>query len=360
MHEVGGTLTITGSTFSRDAANAFVTDAGPSGGHGGAIVNLGRATISTSTFSLNSATAAGGAIENFAGFGIVSASTFVNNSAIEGGAIDSEIDPSGGAYPYLKLHNSTFSANAATSGGAIFNHGGTLTIGGTILADSPSGYNCLNRDSGTLQDNGYNLSYNATDPTHDGGNICGTTSVGDLLNANPHLNGPAANGGPTQTMALQATSPAIDQIPGSSALCPPTDQRGAPRQDRGEATCDIGAYEYQDNTTLSGYPTLRSGAYNLTNASLANAYLVGANLAGASLINGTFTNANLTLATLAGANLTNGNFKGANFTNANLANANLTQANLKGANLTGATWNNTICPDGTNSSSDGGTCLGHL
>jgi hypothetical protein len=89
---------------------------------------------------------------------------------------------------------------------------------------------------------------------------------------------------------------------------------------------------------------------NLSGANLANSDLSGANLSGANL-----TNSDLT-----GANLQNANLNGANLTNANLTGANLTGANLKNATLTGVKWNNTICPDGTNSDADGGTCLGHL
>ena len=40
---------------------------------------------------------------------------------------------------------------------------------------------------------------------------------------------------------------------------------------------------------------------------------------------------------------------GANLTNANLTNANLIYADLTNADLLGAIWNNTACPDGTNS-----------
>ena len=67
--------------------------------------------------------------------------------------------------------------------------------------------------------------------------------------------GPAAwrpladNGGPTQTMALLAGSPAINT--GSSALIPSgvtTDQRGYARIFNG--TVDIGAYESPNTTTL--------------------------------------------------------------------------------------------------------------
>jgi uncharacterized protein YjbI with pentapeptide repeats len=79
---------------------------------------------------------------------------------------------------------------------------------------------------------------------------------------------------------------------------------------------------------------------NLTNAQLAGANLKGANLKGAILVG----------ANLAGANLTGANLKGADLTNADL-----TGAILKGANLNGVIWSNTTCPDGTNSTADGGT-----
>jgi hypothetical protein len=55
----------------------------------------------------------------------------------------------------------------------------------------------------------------------------------------PRLAALAGNGGPTATMALLPGSPALEAA--DSAVCPPTDQRGAPRPiGRG---CDIGAHE---------------------------------------------------------------------------------------------------------------------
>jgi hypothetical protein len=120
------------------------------------------------------------------------------------------------------------------------------------------------------------------------------------------------------------------------------------------------------NTDLSRYPTLSGGAYNLSNANLSGSYLVNVNLAGANLSSANFKNSVLIGANLTRANLSNGNFSGANFSGANLSGANLTNINLKGATglstatLTGTTWNKTLCPDGTGSNADGGTCVGHL
>jgi len=59
----------------------------------------------------------------------------------------------------------------------------------------------------------------------------------DPLVADPLLGELSDNGGPTQTIPLQAASPAI----GAGQDCLPTDQRGLPR----EGTCDLGAFEVQ-------------------------------------------------------------------------------------------------------------------
>jgi uncharacterized protein YjbI with pentapeptide repeats len=45
---------------------------------------------------------------------------------------------------------------------------------------------------------------------------------------------------------------------------------------------------------------------------------------------------------------------------ANLTNATLAGASLDGSNIKGVVWSNTICPDGSNSDANGGTCRGHL
>jgi len=84
---------------------------------------------------------------------------------------------------------------------------------------------------------------------------------------------------------------------------------------------------------------------NLTSCELGNADLSGADLTGAILVNADLTESILDNAILTGANLTGADWRFGRGVN---------------ANLTGVIWNDTICPDGTNSNDNGGTCVGHL
>jgi serine protease AprX len=87
---------------------------------------------------------------------------------------------------------------------------------------------------------------------------------------------------------------------------------------------------------------------------------------GADLTGSAFSNATFTGATLNGANLTCVNLFQANLTSATLDGANLTGANLFGATWVATTWSgsttwsNTTCPDGSNSTTNAGTCAGHF
>ena len=62
--------------------------------------------------------------------------------------------------------------------------------------------------------------------------------TGFATNGAPQVGSLAANGGPTMTEAIAATSPAVNS--GDNTGCPATDQRGFLRTD---GACDIGAYE---------------------------------------------------------------------------------------------------------------------
>jgi hypothetical protein len=123
------------------------------------------------------------------------------------------------------------------------------------------------------------------------------------------------------------------------------------------AVIGVGVFAYQTGST----PDVRAAA-------LPGATLEGANLTGADL-----RSANLARAKLGNATLTRADLRDATLSNAALRGADLTGANLKGTSLsaaqvTGAVWNDTTCPDGTNSGSppeagSGGsppTCVGHL
>jgi uncharacterized protein YjbI with pentapeptide repeats len=152
------------------------------------------------------------------------------------------------------------------------------------------------------------------------------------------------------------------------------------------------------NANLTGVDL--TGA-NLFDASLFDANLQGADLADASLVGADLNYANLADTDLSGtvfdtsdpsladfmtsggvvgtpsvfppswglvdgylvgpvANLTGADLAGANLSGFNLLDVNLTGANLSGANLSGVAWSNTTCPDGTNSNSDGDTCVNNL
>jgi hypothetical protein len=160
-------------------------------------------------------------------------STFANNSASQYG---------GGLYNagMVYINNSTFANNSASQyGGGLINSGGTVNIAQSIVANNTGG-DCFLLTS--LTDQGYNLDSDGT---------CGfTTANHDLPQTNPKLdpNGLANNGGPTQTIALLAGSPAIDYIPAPSVCTLTTDQRGFPRPGIGESMCSIGAYEFQNQT----------------------------------------------------------------------------------------------------------------
>jgi hypothetical protein len=112
--------------------------------------------------------------------------------------------------------------------------GGTITLAGTIVADN-SGGNC----TGTISEtSGYNL---------DSGTTCGFSAGTDINSTDPQLGALTNNGGPTQTQAIGAGSPAIDNGGTATQGCPATDQRGLSRPDEtpDNGTCDIGAYESQ-------------------------------------------------------------------------------------------------------------------
>jgi hypothetical protein len=160
----------------------------------GATVNLNSLTIANGAGPFG----AGGGIDNF-GTLTVTHSTFFGNSALSGGGIEND---TGGT---LTITNSTFSGNSSIfGGGGILNDTGTgsCRLKNTIL-EASSGGDC--GGVGSFIDAGYNIADDST---------CNFSATGSHNNTDPKLDpaGLGNNGGPTQTIALLAGSPAIDAI----------------------------------------------------------------------------------------------------------------------------------------------------
>jgi sugar lactone lactonase YvrE len=215
-----GTATISDSLFTGNTASGV-------GGGLGNWATSGRMTVTNSTFTNNTSASTGGGMATGAGsIGTVANSTFYNNSAVVGGAIYIGRDWTGGSA--LTLLNDTVSGNSASSsGGGVYNDS-VFNYSNTIVANSTGG-DCVNA---------WSLSTNTNNLVKDG-------SCSPAVSGDPALGALANNGGPTQTMALQAGSPALGA--GNAAACAAApvsglDQRGQSRP-QGDTNCDIGAFE---------------------------------------------------------------------------------------------------------------------
>jgi hypothetical protein len=240
----GGTLTITGSTITRNFA----------GNEGGGVAGVG--TITDSTISGNTA---GGPpnpnnLEGLGGGIITSGTLMISNSTISGNtAWGNEVKGPGlGGAMFisgtLTVNHSTLSGNWATTGGGIYvDTAGTVEIIDTILNRGASGENILN-NSGTIISHGYNIS------SDNGSGYL--TGPGDQINTDPLLGPLQDNGGPTFTHELLPGSPAINA--GDPNFTPPPfyDQRGAPFVRVFDSRIDIGSFEVQPTPTPTPTPTV--------------------------------------------------------------------------------------------------------
>jgi len=253
-----GKITICGSRFENNT-----------GAQGGALFYCGygedRATISRSSFIGNHAPGGqGGGIWNGCNAQLdITASTLAgNDGARYGGAIwsDSKLDK------LLTITSSTLVDNHAQ---------GTDALGGAIWADSKQRIRLRDVTIARNSAEGYGggpagglidakntiIAYNTAGNRYNIKHACGTQFVSssnniqfpnrvgnlndpnntlchpDIVIADPALEDLAENGGPTQTVATRAGSPAVDKGEG----CELTDQRGQSRV----RACDIGAFEQQ-------------------------------------------------------------------------------------------------------------------
>ena len=200
--ESSGPLVISGTTFVGNR-----TGRGGNGGLGGNGTGADGGGIGTGGGTGGS----GGAIDSTADM-TISNSTIVANAAAGGGAAGVNGTPSGpgGPGPGLAgtggainqramgttLTHVTITANSAAGvGGGVDGAGGTVTIGNSIVAGNVATAPNLNC-AGVLVDQGGNIEFAAS------------SCPAGFLQANPKLTGLADNGGPTQTIALQAGSAA--------------------------------------------------------------------------------------------------------------------------------------------------------
>jgi hypothetical protein len=112
---------------------------------------------------------------------------------------------------------------------------GLMRVRNSIVADPGVNGNC----GGPMESAGRNL---------DSDNTCHFQATGDHPGADPLLAALADNGGPTDTRALPANSPAVD----AGAGCAATDQRGVARPAGG--ACDIGAFESPFTASVATTP----------------------------------------------------------------------------------------------------------
>jgi hypothetical protein len=310
------TLSDSSAFYNGSASSAIISDSTLVGNTGSAVFNYGNLTINDSTISGNKAVGPdalatgtpsgpyggggvypagngiGGGIYMAAGALVINSSTIANNQAVGGNnpnGTDGYGNPSpagngygGGLYiaaGTVSINNSTLAGNFAGGGfsyysamdgagygGGIYNAAGpsALQMYDTILADNTA--DTAGPDlSGSLSSLGHNLI----------GNTSGGTdfAASDLLNVNPKLGPLQNNGGPTQTMALLAGSPAIDA--GDNTNAPAYDQRGPGYPRIVNGTIDIGAFEAQNSTsnqasglTVAGFPSVlaagSAGSFTVT------------------------------------------------------------------------------------------------
>ena len=239
-----GAISVSGCTFTGNTGADF---------GGGLYLQdsvFGSATASVvgSTFASNKVTGQGNTISGgsaIAGVFFFSTETFsianstfsANSTTSPGSAMGAVFNGTSPATSILTLDSCTFSGNTASAPTVAVNgvynssqgQGAVTKIGNTILKAGDATATIGNSTDGVVTSLGYNLA------SDNGGGFL--TATGDQINTDPKLGPLADNGGPTQTFALLANSPAINA--GSTLLA--TDQRGVARP-QGSAD-DIGAFE---------------------------------------------------------------------------------------------------------------------
>ncbi|MBP6786006.1 MAG: right-handed parallel beta-helix repeat-containing protein [Candidatus Promineofilum sp.] len=245
-----GQATITGSTISNNAVTPYFDSYYHiSAGTGGGLSNVGTAAIVNSTISGNEANYGGGVANSGQGELTVSSSTLSGNSAFvtdPGSYYTAKGGTGGGIFsaPYSPNGN----CSTTTLNGVIVS-GNTSDVSARQIRFEPStGGSC----TATMTVNAFNV-FGQNGESGLSGLSAGATDIVPAVGLAAILSPLADNGGPTQTHALPANSPALDLAPSSSCSAAPVngvDQRGEPRNQNGKdgATaneCDAGSFELQ-------------------------------------------------------------------------------------------------------------------
>jgi hypothetical protein len=250
-------------------------DASYPGGQGGGIFYMeGDLTITNSTFTNNYSVGQGGGIWYTEGLLSLTNCTLNGNKTGD----KAKEEGLGGGLALLggerngrkvTITNCTFAENQAGIFASAIMNNADLTLTNTMFYNNLTGQTyqsnfwgggTINSGSSITVGSG-NLQWPGTYDTPYGNKLEDwlENTANSVLVADPQLLSLADNGGPTKTMALPATSPAIDKGTGSASA---TDQRDYPRV----GTPDIGAFEFSNPTApppcLSSV-TPASGAVNV-------------------------------------------------------------------------------------------------
>jgi hypothetical protein len=238
--------------FLGDLTLQSVTLSGGASPIGGGVLNFNTLTIKNSTISGNTSSVYGGGIFNQDGILVIDNSTISNNTAnYSGGGVLNLGGP-------LTISNSTITGNRASQGGGIHNSfyslNGILTLNNSLIAGNQAPVAPEIENDSIVNANNFNLFGSNGNPGVSGFSP-GPTDIVPGVSVAQILGPLKFNGGPMQTHALVAGSPAIDAgDPGgcrnSQGALLSTDQRGFARHvdgnNDGTGRCDIGAFEAKE------------------------------------------------------------------------------------------------------------------
>ena len=243
-------------------AGLTITGGNADSGGGVLVANQGQLAMYDTIVKDNVASVRGGGVANLGNLSIFG-STLTGNRAAQGGAVSNETSTN------TNIHLSTLSANTAASAG-----GGIAAAGSTLISRTTFVGNTAVNGGGFFDQGGaVQLMWGALFARNS--SACGgstsfrspwSSNLSDdstcafqpgqgTVTADPLVGGLANNGGPTDTHALRAGSPAINQVDPNFCVTGSSDQRHAPSPD----ACDVGSYEFGAKPPEAQLPPPQSG-----------------------------------------------------------------------------------------------------